>query len=390
MKRLILIFGIIIFSGINYRFIVPQDPYRITVVVIDAGHGGHDPGALGKNSKEKNIALNVALKFGHYIELNFKDVKVIFTRQTDEFIELYRRAQIANQANADLFISIHCNSNESSKASGTEAWIMGLHKSSANLRVAQTENASILLEANHDEKYNNFNPNSPASYISFSLFQSAFRDQSIDFATKVESEFKTNAQRLDRGVKEAGFLVLWKTAMPAILIETGFISNAEEEKYLNSEQGQNQLAASIFKAFKKYKFEMEGERYQKSEEKNSTKDANIITQENKTNTDVTNNISKPNNLNSDIIFGVQFATTSDKKPASSASFKGIDDMWNYYHSGFYKYVSGRYDSIEKAAIQLSKIRELGFSDAFVVAFIGGKRISPNEAMNILKNQADKK
>ena len=391
-KRIILVFGIIILSGINFQFHPPQDPYKIKVVVIDAGHGGHDPGALGKHAKEKDIALAIALKTGKYIEDNFKDVKVIYTRKTDVFIKLWRRAQIANENHADLFISIHCNANDNPKPHGTETWIMGLHKSKANLAVAQKENAAILLEKDHEEKYNNFNPNSPKSYIAFSLYQSAFRDQSIDFATKVESEFKNRAKRYDRGVKEAGFLVLWKTAMTSVLIETGFVSNPNEEKYLMSESGQNNLASSIYRAFKAYKKEMEGENYvapQKQEVKPKQEIKVEQPKEKPKEKPKEEVVSKEDANQVEIVFGVQFATTKEKKPSSAAVFKGMENVWNYYHSGYYKYVTGKYSSLDDAVANLKKVRDKGFSDAFVVAFKDGKRIAPKEAMKII-SQSNKK
>ncbi len=402
MKRIILIFGIVLLGTFNFGLNPPQDPYKIKVVVIDAGHGGKDPGAHGKFSNEKDVALAIALKLGAYIQNNFPDVKVIYTRKTDVFIELYRRAQIANKAKADLFISIHCNSNDSPKPFGTEAWVMGLHKSKANLAVAQKENSSILLEANHQKTYDNFNPNSPESYIIFSLFQSAFRDQSIDFATKVEHQFKTRAKRYDRGVKEAGFLVLWKTAMPSVLIETGFISNPKEEKFLNSEQGQDYLASAIYRAFKSYKKEMEGDNYIPPENKDSSKKGDsVVKKEKPANKEELSKkeaskekSDKKENKKADlakakkpeIIFGVQFATSKNKKPASSKSFKNLESVWSYYHNGYYKYVSGKYPNIKDAISQMKTVRAKGFSDAFVVAFKNGKRISPKEAMKLINSK----
>lgn len=371
-----------------------QDPYKIRVVVIDAGHGGNDPGAVGKNTKEKDVALSVALKLGSYIEKNFKDVKVIYTRKTDVFIELYKRAEIANKANADLFISIHCNSAENPKPHGTETWVMGLHKSAANLEVAKKENSAILLESNSNDAYDNFNPNSPESYIIFSLFQSQFREQSIDFATKIENEFTSRVGRFDRGVKEAGFLVLWKTAMPAVLVELGFLSNAEEEKFLASAQGQDYLASSLFRAFKQYKTEMEGvsSLYQPDAQETVTP---VKTNDNKQNDVKVDAESKTSSNDSalvseEIIFGVQFTTSTEKKPTSSTSFQGLVDVWNYYHSGQYKYVSGKFANLDEAVEQLKIVRSKGFPDAFVVAFSQGQRISPSEAVKLIEEKNHKK
>jgi len=376
----------------------PNDPYRIKVVVIDAGHGGHDPGALGKKAKEKDVALGVALKLGGYIEKNFPEVKVIYTRKTDVFVQLHKRAEIANKANAQLFISIHCNAIDNPKPHGTETWVMGLHKSKANLDVAKKENAVILLEDNNEEQYGNFDPNSPESYIIFSLYQSVYRDQSVAFAEKIQNEFKTRAGRHDRGVKEAGFLVLWKTTMPSVLIETGFVSNPNEEKYLLSPQGQDYIASAIYRAFKQYKVEMEGpvtvkdttpstETTPKKEEKaESAEDGQV---EEKPQAKEAQEAVVDKTAES-INFGVQFTTSKNKKPSTSKSFQGLEDVWSYYHSGLYKYVSGKYDNLEDAASHLKIVRSKGFTDAFVVAFHNGKRVSPKEAVKLIEEKKRKK
>ncbi|MBN2746000.1 MAG: N-acetylmuramoyl-L-alanine amidase [Bacteroidales bacterium] len=391
MKRLIFVFVLWLAVFLWNTKVYSQDPYKIKVVVIDAGHGGNDPGAVGKSSKEKDIALSVALKLGNYIKTNYKDVKVIYTRDTDVFVELYKRAEIANKANADLFISIHCNATESSKPNGTETWVMGLHKSQANLEVAKKENSAILLESNSGDAYDNFNPNSPESYIIFSLFQSAFRDQSIDFATKIENEFKTRVGRNDRGVKEAGFLVLWKTTMPSVLIELGFVSNPEEEKFLKSTQGQDYLASAIYRAFKQYKTEMEG-----SDGKAEQSDLKSVDVENKKEDAKQESVQAKQAdadtiktaalVEDEIVFGVQFTSSSEKKPASASSFQSLQDVWSYYQSGLYKYVSGKYDTIDDAVSHLKIVRSKGFSDAFVVAFVNGKRITPQEAVKLIEEK----
>ncbi len=391
MKRLILVFVLWLAAFLVQTEVFAQDPYKIKVVVIDAGHGGHDPGAVGKSSKEKDIALSVALKLGNYIKTNYKDVKVVYTRDTDVFVELYKRADIANKANADLFISIHCNATESTKPNGTETWVMGLAKSKANLEVAKKENSAILLESNANESYNNFDPNSPESYIIFSLFQSAYRDQSIDFATKIENEFKTRVGRNDRGVKEAGFLVLWKTTMPSVLIELGFVSNPEEEKFLKSTQGQDYLASAIYRAFKQYKIEMEGPEVQSEkadikpvEVENKKEDAKQETVEvKKADADTAKAAAV---VEDEIVFGVQFTSSSVKKPASASSFQSLQDVWSYYQSGLYKYVSGKFETIDDAVSHLTIVRSKGFSDAFVVAFVNGKRITPQEAVRLIEEK----
>jgi len=227
---------------------------KVMKVVIDAGHGGKDPGCRGKLVTEKSVALNVALKTGKYIEERIPNVEVIYTRSSDKFVELNERAEIANRANADLFISIHANAQrKGSSVYGTETFVMGLHKSDANAEVAMRENAVIELEDNYELMYDGFDPKSPEAYIMFSLYQDAYLNQSIEFAAKVEEQFSGRAGRHSRGVKQAGFLVLYKTTMPSVLIEVGFLTNATEEKYLASEHGEDIIASAIYRAFKDYK-----------------------------------------------------------------------------------------------------------------------------------------
>jgi len=231
---------------------------KIKVVVIDAGHGGKDPGTKGSVAREKNVALSVALELGRQIKEENPDIKVLFTRSTDVFIELGERSAFANRNNADLFISIHCNSTPHSKsARGTETYVMGLHKTEGNLDVAKRENSVILQETNYKQKYKGFDPNSPLAHIMLANYQSAFISSSLRFADYVEKKFQTVSERDSRGVKQAGFLVLWRAAMPSVLIETGFLSSPNEERYLNSKDGQEEVAKSILQAFKVYKREMD-------------------------------------------------------------------------------------------------------------------------------------
>ena len=238
--------------------------FAIKTIVLDAGHGGKDPGASGPGkTNEKDIALKVVLKLGDLIQKSFPDVNVIYTRKTDVFIELHERADIANSSKADLFMAIHCNSSTSPSTYGTSTYVLGLHRTEANLEVAKRENAVILMEDDRDKHYD-FNPNSPEGHIMMSMKQNAFLDQSIDMASKIEGQFEATAKRKSLGVKQAGFYVIYKTAMPSLLSEIGFISNPDEEKFLNSAKGQDLIANSLFKAFKDYKFEIEnseGEQY---------------------------------------------------------------------------------------------------------------------------------
>jgi N-acetylmuramoyl-L-alanine amidase len=257
-KKSVSIFTVIILLLFFQNQLFAQRKNQIHTIVIDAGHGGHDAGARGHNSLEKDITLAIALKTGTMIKKYCPGVQVIYTRETDVFVELYRRAQIANENKADLFISIHCNANPSPFAYGTETYVMGLHKSEANLDVARTENASILLEDNYSSRYDGFNPNSTEAYIIFSLFQNAYLDKSLDFASRIEDSFTANTKLPERGVKQAGFLVLYKTTMPGVLVETGFISNSNEESFLMSTPGQDRIAFSIYRAFDEFRRSSDG------------------------------------------------------------------------------------------------------------------------------------
>ena len=242
---------------ISVSAVPAPDGARVSVVVIDAGHGGFDPGTRGKATLEKNVALRISLRLGAYIERNFPDVRVVYTRKDDRYLELNERAEIANKANADLFICIHANSVPRPEFHGTETYVMGLHRSEQNFEVSKRENSVMLLDENYKEKYEGFDPSSPESYILFSLTQSAYQESSLKFAGLVEQQFKQRAGRLSHGVKQAGFWVLWKTTMPSVLIETGFLTNAKEEIYLASAEGQDAIAASIYRAFREYKSHME-------------------------------------------------------------------------------------------------------------------------------------
>lgn len=231
--------------------------YQVKTIVIDAGHGGKDPGCSGKSSKESKIALQIALELGRIIEENLKDVKIIYTRSDDTFIELHERAAIANRNGADLFVSIHCNAAASTSAYGTETFAMGLHKTEGNLEIAKRENSVILKESNFQSNYEGFDPNSDEDHIMIAQFQNSHVNNSLLLASKVEGQFKTRLSLKSNGVKQAGFLVLWKTAMPSILIETGFLTNLKDETYLNNKTNQVYMASGIYRAIKEYKLELE-------------------------------------------------------------------------------------------------------------------------------------
>ncbi len=346
-----------------------QRGVKISTVVIDAGHGGKDPGASGKHSHEKNITLAIALKLGYYIQHYIPGVKVIYTRKTDRFIPLYKRAEIANKNHADLFISIHCNSNTSTRPYGAETYVLGLHKNEANLQVAQKENAAIRYEDNPKE-YNGFD-NSPESYISLSLFQSPYLKESLNFANKVEQQMRYRAGRKARGVFQAGFLVLWRTTMPSVLIETGFLSNPKEEAYLLSKTGQVNIASAIFRAFKAYKIEFEKE--------NAVTNSSPATAPKKT-------VSPGNHSTkqSAVDYRVQFYTSSSLIHNTAARFKSIPAVGYYKHNTTYKYTSGHFTNIKQAVQQQAAIRKKGYKDAFVVAFYQNRRISLSKAKEIEK------
>lgn len=255
---LILLFSLVMFTTASKPY--HTQGYKIKTITLDAGHGGKDPGTLSKINKEKNIALAIVLKLGQMISEKYPNIKVVYTRKTDVFIELDERAAISNRNKSDLFISIHCNASENRKMYGTETYTMGLHKTEGNLSVARRENSVILSEDNYKSKYGGYDPNSPIAHIMFNLVQSSNLEQSVSLASHIEGCFgKEGIGRESRGVKQAGFLVLWKTSAPSILIETGFLSNLEEEKYLASEKGQQEIAKAVFRAFSKYKEEMEKE-----------------------------------------------------------------------------------------------------------------------------------
>ncbi len=356
---------------------------RIKKVVIDAGHGGKDPGAMGLRSREKDIALSIALKAGKYISENFPDVEVIYTRKTDEFIELYRRAEIANEQHADLFISIHCNSSKSTKPYGAETYVMGLHKTNANLEVAKTENAAILYEEDYSKKYDGFDPNSPEAHIIFSLYQNAYRSYSLKLASLTQSQIVDRSSRFDRGVKEAGFWVLYKTAMPGILIEAGFISNKEEEKYLASEIGQTVIASSVYRAFREYKTWVASQGGKPVEDVDHGK-SEIATDDEVSPKSVVEENQNPSQQESDVVWRVQVASSPEKISIKSKKFKGLKDVFEYEHQRMFKYTAGAFSTPESAKKYMSEVRKLGFKDAFVVPFYNDHRISEEQAKDLVK------
>lgn len=363
---------------------------QLNTVVIDAGHGGKDVGCLGSHSYEKDVALGVALKLGAYLEEKFENLNVVYTRKTDIFIELGERAKIANDVDADLFICIHANS-ASSNAFGTETYVMGNAKSDANLKVAMRENSSILMEENYKEKYEDFDPSSPESVIIITMLQNAFVQQSINFAEKVQTQFRDRVGRKDRGVKMAPYLVLHQTKMPSVLIETGFLTNNTEEDFLTSEIGQDYLASAIYRAFKAYKNEIESKSKllieddlieDVPEEKEVVK-IEAPKKENKPKK-AKETSKKAHIKTKGLVFKVQLATNSKKVEPSPENFKGLEKVSYYEAGGLFRYTIGSERTWESASKIQEQVRASGFEDAFIIAFNNGKRIAVGEAVKLLK------
>lgn len=387
-KRSIRLFGIFILALCLCNGYGQADPSKQFKVVIDAGHGGHDPGTVGKKVKEKDIALAIALKLGAYIETQMPDVEVIYTRKTDVFVELYRRAQIANQSRADLFISIHCNGVKNTKPMGTETWVMGLHKSDANLEVAQAENAVVLMEDNYTDQYDGFDPNTPESHILFSFFQNAHLDQSLDLASLIQDQFRERANRIDRGVKQAGFLVLYKTTMPGILVEAGFLSNPTEEAYLSSQEGQDHIASSIFRALRDYRDILQKADGRSSRLSNPNP-PNDSSSGSTSSISQANSPSPINNIESEIpkgiCFAIQIKSSNQRYKSSDPAFRGLNGVREYIQQGAYKYYVGDHKKFEDAVQQQQELRKKGFPDAFIIALRNGERISLDEARSLTGN-----
>ncbi|MBL7888602.1 MAG: N-acetylmuramoyl-L-alanine amidase [Bacteroidia bacterium] len=401
--------------------------FGVKTVVIDAGHGGKDPGCHGAKYKEKDVALAVSLKLGAYIEENFKDVKVVYTRKTDVFLELQQRAEIANKAKADLFICIHCNSACyrdkklkkdvcKDEVAGAETYVMGIKNEQGKLDVAKRENSAILLEDNYVQKYDGFDPNSDESYIIMSMFTDTYLNQSLSFAQKVQKQYKTKAGRVDKGVKRASLWVLWRTYMPSVLTEIGFLTNPEEEQFLGSAKGQDYIASSLFRAFREYKDEVEGtvkkyddnfekqESYKLSKEdslevaelrkalkpsvkEGDTEDSTLVKEEKtidkkeEDKKEIKKEEKKEvvDKKESDvkaapIVYKVQIASSDKKIPLDSDKFKGVEKPGEYQDKGIYKYTAGEYSKQEDAVRLQALLRKQGFKDAFVIAMQDGKRI----------------
>ena len=344
------------------------------IVVIDAGHGGKDPGAISgcKKIYEKNVTLKVALAVGEEIKKNHPEVKVLYTRDKDVFVGLNDRAHMANKANADLFISIHTNAAKSRTAKGAETYTLGIEeaRTERSLEIAKRENGVILLEDNHERTYANFNPNSPESYIIFEYMQSEHVKESIHIAQYVQENLCLDAQRLDRGVRQAGFLVLNATSMPSILVELGYISNAEEAKYLASATGQKKMSHCISEAFDKYYADLK-----------KSSNANTVTAARPTTSTTAAQTTSTEEDNP--IFKIQFLSTSKKLEQGDKAFKGLNPVAYYTDNGMYKYTYGNTTDYNEIVRLKRKVNE-NFKDAFIVAFVKGERIETQQAIALFK------
>jgi N-acetylmuramoyl-L-alanine amidase len=356
------------------------------VIVIDPGHGGRDPGAIGSFSYEKNIVLPVALKMGEYLEKNIPDIKVIFTRKTDIHVELYERPEIANRNNADLFISVHANLiPKGNNAYGAETFIMGHSLDEQNLAVAMKENEVMLLDKDYSTKYEGFDPKSTESYIMFTTMQNAFSKQSTDLAARIQNQFKNRLNRFDRGVKQERFWVLWKTTMPSVLTELGFISNKNEEKYMNSKSGQDSLAMALFLAVRDYINEID----RKSMIPDGKTNDNQINSNNvsvQTVTNKTETVPIPAKPESTVIYMVQISASPKKVPLKPENFRSLKDISELFSGGRYRYTSGRFTDYDSAAAHRKKIGSL-YPDAFVIAVKDNKIVPLQETLDNNRNKS---
>ena len=318
---------------------------KIRKVVLDAGHGGRDPGAVNGKVLEKNITLSVTLKLGEMIKKKYPEVEVIYTRNKDVFIPLDQRSEIANKNKADLFISIHINSAKAKSASGSETFVMGVNNTNSNMETIKRENSVILLEGDdYTTRYEGFNPNDPESYIIFSLLQNAYTEQSLILASLIQEQFKNGPIKVNRGVKQDQLLVLWKTTMPSVLTELGFLSNTSDLNIMNTSANQTKFATMLFDAFEKYK-----EQYESG-------------------SDTTLNSSLPSSDTSwvsDIHYRIQIMSSGKLISLNSREFKGVKEVGCIKSSTLYKYTVGNYPSIDEAKAEHVKIKKI-FPQAFII------------------------
>ena len=386
------IYTILLFLG----FLLPT--YAFTIV-LDAGHGGHDAGAVGSFSKEKNINLRYTLLVGDMIKKNIPDAKVIYTRDKDVFVDLNERARIANRNKADLFVSIHTNSSKNTSANGMETFTLGVSRSKENMEVAMLENSVIKLEEDYETKYEGFDPNSVDSYIMFEFMKDQYTDRSITCADFIQTKMINTSKRNDRGVRQAGFLVLRATAMPSVLVELGFISNKDEEKYLNNNENQVKLATAIFNGIKEYKHELD-------KKSGGAKSEELAVRSEELKAEVTEPVevtqpkkdleAKEENkgeltkekeeitANSDYEFFIQYLVSKNNYSLDNAVFKGHTPTKVLNENNLYKYLIGPFD-VNTVFTKRNEITK-NFPDAFIVAYKEGKKVSTPEAIQEAKDK----
>ncbi|MEO8239149.1 MAG: N-acetylmuramoyl-L-alanine amidase [Flavobacterium sp.] len=367
--KLIFIFFLNIMSFCAYS---QSNVFKVT---LDAGHGDHDFGAVYSGRIEKNIALAIVLKVGKILELN-PNVNVIYTRKTDVFIDLVERANIANRANSNIFVSIHCNANKNTAADGTETYVMGLSKVASNLEAAKKENSVITLEKDYKRKYEGYDPNSPESMIGMTLMQEEYMDNSISLASKIEDNFDKLGKKLRHGgVKQAPFMVLHKAYMPRVLVETGFVSNPTEGDLLNSEAGQNDIAEAIAQAILSYKREYFGNGNSDADDVKPVKDTSTPVKP-KTTVPVTVTKAAPKG----IFFKVQLIASIKKTPLEPKNFKGLKNVTMIYENNIYKYFYQETSDYETAKKYLQEAKSKGYGASFLVATKDGEKISIQDAV----------
>ena len=361
-KYLVLFFVLSLFFSNPFESYSQNDKF---IVVIDAGHGGKDPGGVANGYREKDVALNVSLLLGKL--LSNTEVKVVYTRKTDVFIGLWKRGKIANNAKADLFVSIHCNTVNNSKPYGTETFVLGLHANKQNLEIAKKENAVILLEDDYKERYEGFDPNSEESVLGLTLLQEENLDKSFSLAAEIQQNFSQNLKRKNRGVKQAGFVVLHQTYMPSVLIELGFLSNKNEGKFLNSKMGQQQMAKEIAKAITKY--------YQQLK-------ANTVVSQSVNIDDSISNTYLPDETGTEeeVIFKIQIASSKNKLKAKSYNFRGLKNIERVKVGSYYKYYYGITSNYQEVKNALLKAKKKGYSDAYIAAFKNGEKTSLSKVL----------
>lgn len=388
------LFLFLLFLSINS---FSQNNSKFTIV-LDAGHGGKDFGTIHHGFVEKKIALSVTLKVGKLLE-KYPDINIVYTRKTDVFIELKERANISNKADADLFVSIHCNGVKSNEPFGTETFVMGLTRNATNLEVAKKENSVITLETDYKVKYAGFDPNNPQSLVGLKILQEENMEQSITLASKIQDNFTNTLNRKNRGVKQAPIWVLDATVMPGVLVELGFLSNRTEGAYVNSEEGQDDLAKAIAEGIVKYKKEFYGnfnssETPDKEEvaviKEEPKKSKAVVPIEKPKTIDTTKNVTQPKTTVSTTetaaaagaVFKIQIASSGTKLETIPSNFKGLNPISLTEDNGKYKYFYGNFSNYENAKQQLQEAKSKGYDSAFIVAYIDGKKVTLQEALKV--------